>query len=385
MAAVTQEPTHVPDTPVELWAVPAFAAPEGKQGRDGSSLMAALDTVASAEPRLEANVTLVPERGEAGIESLLRSTASAAPSALPDIVMLPMASLERAVAEGLVQPVPDSVPRERVEGSFPFALEAATGETDGTFWAVPFAVDVGHMIARDRPVPESWEQAMEEGAAVVVPSGTTPDAAALLTSVYLSGGGDAADMREPSVPDLASAVAPLADSVAAGVMTAAESGETSRGAWNSFLLNKAPAAIVSAAVFASQQANFPALTWGPLPSGKSPAPPSAWGWAFVITTRNAERAEVAGALIDQLTAPEQRSWVFIADYLPAWQEDWAAEVSAAIDPAPSDEYIEFAAGQLAEAGGLTVMHGRWGDWAEVLDLLLSGSTAEIAAAAIAAE
>ncbi|MFN2251241.1 MAG: hypothetical protein ACK2UL_04925, partial [Anaerolineae bacterium] len=85
------------------------------------------------------------------------------------------------------------------------------------------------------------------------------------------------------------------------------------------LLREAERAVVSAGVFAPHQAGFPALTWGPIPTGegKGPSRPIGWGWGLAVTTPDPARAAIAGDLIAHLTEPGDAGWVLGADYLPA--------------------------------------------------------------------
>jgi ABC-type glycerol-3-phosphate transport system substrate-binding protein len=319
--------------------------------------------------------------------------------------MLPLDVLGAAIAQGLIQPVPDTVPSGRVDDAYGFARDAAYQGGVDHAWAVPFAVDVAHAIARDEPVPATWEQAIDEGVLFVLPSGEYPGAAALIGSAYLSGdySGAAQGDGDEGTPGndgtsgvaavdaarLSSSITPLANAIAAQVVAApdAEASTSVRAAWNTFLLREAERAVVSAGVFAPHQAGFPALTWGPIPTGegKGPSRPIGWGWGLAVTTPDPARAAIAGDLIAHLTEPGDAGWVLGADYLPALATGWPEQVANGIDPAPSTEYIDFVEDLLASAVGVGELPGRWEAWGGVAESLLSGSSAADAAATMSAE
>jgi hypothetical protein len=380
VAATPQlQPTAQPASALRVWAVPEFAA-EGTSDEQ-SAFRAHLDAIAQVSPELAGSLLLAPAWGEGGIESLLRSTSSVAPEAMPDIVMLPLASLDQVMASGLVQPLPADLAQERVAETFDFARASVT-DAAGTQFGVPFAVNTLHAIARDEPPPAHWSELKGSGARLVVPSGEGTDTLAFAVSAYLAGPAGIDTIAAPNADDVAAAFEPIEQLVAAGSIEPIGEGSSERAVWNAFLLEEAPAALVSAGVFAHQQANFPALTWGRVPASAD-APPIGWGWAFVLTSSDPDRLARSADLVRELTAPDRRDWIIEGEYLPAWDQGWSDIFENVVEAPPSEEYLDFAATLLDDAVGLADAHAHRSDWIDGLNNLLSGEGADAAAAQVA--
>lgn len=381
-------PAEVPETPAParlvLWAVPDFAG-EADGGDGPVRLRDLLVEVGAARPELRATVVLAPAAGQGNVEALLGSTAAVAPGALPDLVMLPLASLPAMIASDLLQPLPPNAAAERVDAAFGFARSAVVDDA-GSAYGVPFAVDTLHAIARDEPPPDAWSDAAEYDRPLLVPSGqVSRGALAFAVSTFVSENGARASLDAPALPDVVKALAPVAALVDESRVRGVDTDEDVRAVWNAFLLDEAPAAIVRAGVFAPQQSSFPALTWGTVPGRDREAPAVGWGWAFVVTARDADRAARAAELVTELTTPERRDWIVEAEHLPAWPDGWPAVFEAVVDAPPSSEYMTFASDLLGRAVGMTDVVGRASNWSDALTRLLSGEGVDAAAESIAAD
>ncbi len=364
------------ERPLVLWTVPEL----NPYAPAGEGLADALDAFRDTRSDLGLEVAVKPAYGPAGIRKFLESTARVVPEQLPDVAVLSTSVLRGMASGGLLQQIPPGVPDDRIDDTFAFARSRARDETGR--WAVPFALDVAHAIAREAEPPVAWADALDDGPYGLAVGEAHPAGLSSVLTFYGAAGGELGDLPEADQTAAEEAFRFLADGTAGGVFVMPPNGGTPRDTWNTFLNAELAAAAVSGGVFAAQQANFPGLQWGPLPGPTGPARPVGWGWAFVVTSRTPERAARAAELITWLTAPERRGWVTASFHLPAWQSGWVAESAAALDPPPAQSYLEFLAAQLRAAESVDETED-WGTtWNNAALEVLTGGEADAAVATI---
>jgi hypothetical protein len=361
--------------PLVVWTTSVLGSTEGGEirgdgGSAGSAFAASLAAFRAAHPELAVELQARAPRGPAGTGAFLQSTARVAPARLPDVALLPLDGLAAAGAMDLIRPLPASVLSARALDTYPFAAAAVRGPQG--VWGVPVALDVVHAIGREVAPPATWP-ALRGIRALVLPSGGA-DLAELAAPLALYGaaGGDLDRTETPDPTAMADLVALLSTGIAEGALVRPKSGGSPRAAWNTMVTGEDPAAIVSGAVFAPQQAKFPGLFWGPLPGPAGPARPLGWGWAWVLTAREPERVAPALAFIEWFTDPANGAWVTEAGFLPAGRADGDTLIASAFDPPPAAEYRRFLTEQLDIARG-TAGFDTWGPgWAALIDDVLAG-------------
>ena len=100
--------------------------------------------------------------GPAGLFNYLRSGQKAAPSVLPDVVVLNSHELWQAVELGLIQPL-EAGTVIQFGDFYPFALQASTYRNQ--LYGVPYAVELLHVVGpRDRSLPATWAELLAQGA-----------------------------------------------------------------------------------------------------------------------------------------------------------------------------------------------------------------------------
>jgi len=380
-AATSRVPAGAPQVgpavarPLVVWA-PVSLVPEVSDGGDvvATALGGRLEVWGNAHPDLAIEVKVMPARGGSGVHGLLRAAAQVVPSRLPDAAILPLDVVSDVVAAGLAQAWPADESTAWGEDAFGFAA-AQVGWPTAT-WAMPLAVDVAHGIGRRSPPPSGWG-AVRPDDAFVLPMGgpDLPDLAAVL-SAYGAAGGSLDRPGRPEPTAAASTLSWLAEGVERRALLRPNNGTSPRAAWNTFVTGEQGAAAVSGGVFAPLQAKFPGLSWGPLPGPLGPAPPVAWGWAFVVITRDAARAAEARALAAWLAEPSAGGWIVAAGLLPVRKGRWVAVVAAALDPPPAAAYLEFVYRQLETARGVSGFD-TWGRaWAAAIEGTLTGAPLE---------
>lgn len=344
---------------------------------DGTALGGAIEAFASAHPDAAVDVRVRPSSGAAGMLPLLASTQAVSPARLPDLAALPLDAVPGAAAAGIVQPWSEVDAAAVVTDTFPFA--AAQAVSGGVAWGIPVVVDVAHAVSRLAEAPTRWPAGEGGAAPMVWPAGgaTLPDLAPTL-ALYAASGGDLAQLPAPEPTALAATLDLLAEGVGRGAVVPPASGASPRAAWNTFVTRDVPVAATSGGVFAPLQAKFPGLSWGPLPGPSRPAPPVAWGWAFVAVARDPDAQRRALALADWLADRERVPWMIEAGYLPARRIDWAARLADASDPAPSEAYTAFLEEQLAAARTVQGSATWSATWSAAAGGIISGGSVEAA-------
>jgi ABC-type glycerol-3-phosphate transport system substrate-binding protein len=158
----TVSPTPTPElqpmiVTLQLW-LPEELDPYG-DAPGADVLVQQLDDFGAAYPDVQVEVVVKRAHGRGGLLDFLRTARDAAPSVMPDLLVLDVADLEMATDLGLLQPLDSLVVETEMAERFPFASELGTvGEQTMGFVV---GADVQHLAYRptllDSP-PVSWTQ-----------------------------------------------------------------------------------------------------------------------------------------------------------------------------------------------------------------------------------
>jgi hypothetical protein len=187
---VTQSPP-VGLITLSLWLPDSLNPYDEKAGT--SALGTELNVFTQDYPDVQVRVMLKKSKGSGGIYELLSTSAVAAPSILPDVVILSESDLRIAADAQIIQPMEDADLDET--DFFPFALQGVTiGES---FYGVPFVMQAQQTVYRSwvSPIaPISWTAVLTEGYTMLFPTAPPNDLAddALLIA-YMGTGGSLLD------------------------------------------------------------------------------------------------------------------------------------------------------------------------------------------------
>ena len=358
------------DAALVWWTVPAFAPAEPDAAGAPGALEAALDAYRVEHPAVDLRIGVKPAHADQGITAQLKAAARAAPAALPDLAVVPLDALLDPAVRALAQPWPDELALEPAQ-TFPFAATGAW-DADGRMLALPFAVDSVHLVSRGVTPPATWA-AMQAAGPWVVPA-PTPSCRALspLLAFYAASGGVLSELPDVDPEAWQQALAFIRRAAAGGSMAASDVIDPAAGPWQALMEGEVRGAAIAAAGFLRHEGAFPELAWGPLPGPERPVTAVGCGWAMVIATQTPQRAVTAASLARWLTAPERRTWVVEAGYLPAEREEWAAAVSRAVDPSPETAYLTFLEAQLAAAAPVARLDTLAAAWSVAYEAALAG-------------
>lgn len=329
----TATPAVTPTGPLvvtlNLW-LPETLSPYGDDPA-AALLLQRLDGFRQAYPDLQVQVTVKRAEGRGGLLDFLRTASAAAPSVLPDLIILDVDDLRVAAQAGLVQPLDGLLSDDLMADAFPFAGEL--GQAGGQTMGLPLAVDLEHAAYRPALVgspPVSWTAVLSMPVPFVFPAaGQDGGVADATLAQYLAAGGrltDAQGNPQLEVEPLTALLDFTARAVAAEVVspTLVLSLADTDDCWRLIEQGQAGVAVVDARRF-----------WLERPPGVAPAPiPSRDGrtvalindgWLVALVTTDPQRQQQALLLVDWLLEPTYAAaWSQANGYLPATRSALAA-------------------------------------------------------------
>ncbi|RME35249.1 MAG: extracellular solute-binding protein, partial [Thermoflexia bacterium] len=203
----TPSPTLRPlVTPLTIW-VPEDLNPYG-EGPGASLLAQRVMAFGEAHPGVQVQVIVKKSRGRGSVLDFLRTAHAAAPSVLPEAVVLDLEDFRVAVQSGLLQPV-DTWVQAGGEGTlpihdlYPFALEM--GREGEKVYGIPLATGLEHLAYRPTQVPEvplSWTAVLSAQAPLLFPAmGAGGGVDDFTLAQYLAAGGRLTDEEGRPIVD----------------------------------------------------------------------------------------------------------------------------------------------------------------------------------------
>ena len=326
-------PTFTPSAPrplvttLTLW-VPPDLNPYGEEA--GAALLAQrLESFGQTHDDLQVEVIVKKAQGRGGLLDFLRTASLAAPSVLPDLILLDTADLRVAAQAGLVQPMDGLLPEELAADRFPFAVDL--GQVDDQTMGIPFTAEMEHLAYRPSlvaRVPVTWTDVLSGGVSLVFPAAGQEDGVNDATLVqYLGAGGrltDAEGNPQLEVEPLTAVLEFYAQAAEVGVIspTVLLSLADADGCWELFQNWQAGMAVVNARRFWTERDASAAP--GVIPTRDGRVVALAQGWMLALVTDDPRRQEQAMQLAAWLLAPEwYGAWTQTTGYLPATREGLA--------------------------------------------------------------
>jgi ABC-type glycerol-3-phosphate transport system substrate-binding protein len=316
-------PTLAPaEQRVDVWLVDTFAP----SGQVPVVLLEQFDAFRAEHPDITVNLRVKPVEGTSSMLAVLRSTASVAPDALPDLVLLSRPDLASAHNDGLVQSLGEQLP----DDLFPVAREVAT--LDDAVYGVPYLLDTRHLIYRPDvfdETPTQFDDLLRSSTPYLLDTGV----AETVLGQYLAGGGGLLDEDGQAALNLEVAQDVLRFYGAMTDVGLIHSGtleyRSTQERLDAFLTGKAALMSISASEYLSLQSELEGAPVAVVPArgGPSVVVVDGWSWAVIVTDRG--RAALVQALLDWLMRPENHgAFARAVNMLPAqrqalgvWGED----------------------------------------------------------------
>lgn len=144
-----------------------------------------------ANPDIKVNALVKKANGKGGVLDFLRTAREAAPSILPDVVLINAADLNQAYTENLIQPLDGRLDRSIVQDLLPAARRMGT--VDETLAGIPIGIEIEHTVYNTRvftTTPILWTDILSKNTPYLFPAkgvnGLVNDAT---LSQYFSAGG----------------------------------------------------------------------------------------------------------------------------------------------------------------------------------------------------
>jgi len=321
----TETPVPTPEmqpliTRLRLW-LPEELDPYG--ATPGMNLLAQqIADFNATHPDLQVEITVKLAHGRGGLLDFLRTARDAAPSILPDLIVMDAFDLKTAARSGLVQPLDALISQDRLDDRFPFAVELGTvdGQTFGFVWAA----EMQHAAYRPTLLaspPLSWTQVVSPPIPFVFPAGSSDGQVSDATLIqYLAAGGTLTDSQgKPRLNKdaLLDVLVFYSDCVGSGaispslVLSIADTDQ----AWERFRSGEGAMTVVQASHYWLEADDTVAPAAIPTRDGRPFS--LARGWAMALVATEPARQAQALALLDWFAAAEHSAqWTQATGYLP---------------------------------------------------------------------
>lgn len=306
---------------LKLW-LPDDLSPFG-EGPAATLMAERLTEFSQAYPDLQVEVIVKKAHGRGGLLDFLRTANAAAPSVLPDLVILHTDDLRVAAGAGLLQPLSALETSDLLADRFPFA--AALGEVDGEDTGVVIAAEMDHMAYRPNLLsspPITWTEVISAPTSFVFPAGGGESGVSDMTLIqYLAAGGHLIDsegslqLEEEPLQDVLSFYerCTAANVISPTIVLSVENTQESQAVFQEW---QAGMAVVNSHQFWSDRDPYAAPASIPTRDGNVLT--LAEGWTIALVTTDPNRQQQALLLLEWMADPAYNGpWTQSGGYLPA--------------------------------------------------------------------
>ena len=348
----TSAPTSTPEgQPITLtfWTVEEISAQA--EGDAGVFFDNSIKTFDRANPDVEVNVLVKKPGGKGGILDFLRTSKKAAPSVMPDVVIIRATDLDQAYFEGLIQPLDGKLDRAIIKDLLPASRRVGTVED--ALVGVPLGLEMEHTVYNTgvfTAAPVIWTDVLSRNTDYLFPAkGVNGIVNDVTLSQYLSAGGVLLDEDEiPTLDEraLRDVLSFYEQANAQGLIDAVslESAIT-EDLWPTYLAGQAGLTQVNVRQYLTDRDQLNNSLYSPLPIQSETGTPVGvmHAWVLVLVTDDVGRHDAALRLIESfLSTGNNAEWNSINKSIPV--RDTAYQELAGDDP-----YWEFLTNQLNTA------------------------------------
>jgi ABC-type glycerol-3-phosphate transport system substrate-binding protein len=325
-----------------VW-LPSFSG-IASEGSAGALLTNAFHQFEQRHPTIRLDVQVKADSGTASLFNFLRSAQEVAPSILPDLVLINTQQLWQIADLGMVVALSEEEFLSDAD-FFPVMRDAVLyhAQTVG----IPYTADILH-LAYDSdiisPPPTTWEELLSSDSPLLFPAAeaATPNATLLH---YVGAGGTLLEDGTISDPQVLEdfftfvAEARTQEVIPASVLDM----PNFTAVWRAFAEDRSELAVAQVMQFYPNAAGIKPPSYAPVPTRAGESITIADTWAFAILTEDAQRRQLALALINELLVPEvQGPWSQLIARLPSRSASLALWTQA-------NDYRDFAQTLLEDA------------------------------------
>jgi multiple sugar transport system substrate-binding protein len=363
---VEELPTPEASSPkLTIWVPPQFNPADGSEA--GQLMTDRLNEFLNENPGVQIQVRVKAPSGPGGMLDSLRNTISAAPSAMPSLVLLSHSDLVTAASEGLIQPLEQISSLLSQEDWYDYARQLA--QINNVSYGLPFAGDALILLYRPGTAGEEasrWGDILTENRTLLFPA-SDPQAPFIL-NLYMSTGGSITDEQDKPILD-EQILTRVLDFIDTGVSNGnfpywLSQYDSQVIAWEAYQGKRADWLVTWSSYYL---ANLPVDTVAiPLPSLGTEPYTLANGWVWGISDPYPERRALSLELAEYLVdANFLAQWAVNAGYLPtrtsvmeSWPNQTArtmlSQVTLSAQIIPSNDFIDLL-GPLLENAALEII------------------------------
>lgn len=316
-AMSTMPANHTPAGPVSLrlWLPPEF---DPSAENVAAKLLQAQLKEFQTRRNIQIEVRIKALDGEGGVINALTTASSAAPLAMPDLVLLSRPALETAALKGLLYSFDDFTKLMDDPDWFEYARQLAHIQ-ESTF-GIPCAGDALVMLYRPgsvNPPPEDWRTVLSAQSVLLFPAGD-PQAFFTLAEYEASGGAIEDEAGRPILDQniLTDVLTFFQQAQATGKMPYWLSQfENDQQAWQAYKDNRASIVISWSSRYLKELPIDTMATLLPTSNGENFT--LATGWVWALTSINLERRSLSAELAEFLVMNDfSATWTEASGYLP---------------------------------------------------------------------
>jgi len=305
-----------------LWTTEAFFPTEDSDS--GQILAQQWQAFEAARANVIIEYVLKKPYGKGGILDFLSTARAAAPTVLPDLVILDTLELDEAAEAELIRPLDGLVSSELQQDLFPFARRSF----DGQLMGIQFEADVEHLIYNTNKIdspPVTWREVLSDSVAYIFPAGgegSLVNDAFLIQ--YLAVGGRLLDESGNPALDNDALVEVLqfyADGLeVAAIPPSVLEFEDLDDCWVVYVSAQAALSNVSSDRYLADRGLLKNTAFAAIPTRDGNVVTLSKGWALAIVTEDSSRQAIVAQLIEWLLEPENNAnWNLAAGHLPTSQ------------------------------------------------------------------
>jgi len=330
--------------PVELriWLPPEFSPSRGDLA--ATILQNQLDSFREENPNVQFEIRLKEESGAGGLLESMQAARTAAPLALPDLVLLSSEVLPKAIESNLLFALDEGLSAPLDEDWYIFGLQSVVN--NGKTYGIPLAGDaliIMHRFSALEQIPKTWEESLEEPLSIGFAAADPNAFFSMVHLAYVAAiDGPFSQGTEFSDEQIRDLLGYYFDGEAIGVFPFWLSQfDNQEQSWQSFIEGQTAMVVTwSSRFLSSPDSNLGA---GLLPTQDGQGFTLAKTWAWTLIAPEGPRTEFSLKLAEHLSEPEfLAQWTAAAGLIPtrssslrAWSPDQRQALVSQIVPVAS--------------------------------------------------
>ncbi|MCD6519290.1 MAG: extracellular solute-binding protein [Anaerolineae bacterium] len=308
---------------LRIWAPPELVLgfQENSSQPVTQTLSALLQEFEGSYPSLRFEVEPKSPYGLGGLAHLLITTHAAVPTQMPDLVLVDTAELPKLSRAGIPVAFEDVISPQDWEEFYPFARQCVTFQ--GKSLGLPTYTDLliaVYNVSLVKEPPRTWTELMEIKSSYIFPMAEGDGSAAdIFLLQYLAAGGTLGKERMSLNPTImAGVLRNYREAMDRGVIPDFVRGlGTLETCWGVYLTGDAGMANVSSYQYQRDRSLLKRTRYTQIPTVSGKPLSLARTWAWIVTTPDPQRQEIAAQVALFLTNPEVLSkWVGSTPHLP---------------------------------------------------------------------